>query len=351
MHALTYEGPKDVRYSEVADPTPGDRLGAVVSVTAAGICGSDLHIYAGHGFSDDIGYAIGHEAVGIVSEVGADVHRLSVGDRVLVSASIGCTFCGTCARGHVASCENRREPWKESSFGMSHRLPGAQAERLRVPHADINLLRIPDGVDDDTAVVLTDNAPTAWYGCRRAKVAPGETVAVIGAGPVGLMAVQSALAMGAARVLVVEPVTERRALAESMGGELVDVDDPKSDLKARTHGFGVDAAVEAVGADVTIALAVSAVRHSGRVSVIGVSQNEAFPFRMQAAQTKELEFSIGLCSAQRELPALLAMANSGRIDPAAIITHRLPMSDGAAGYDMLQRRAEGVGKIILDPSK
>jgi alcohol dehydrogenase len=351
MRALTYQGPHDVRVTTVADPTPADGFGAVVRVSSAGVCGSDLHIYAGHGFSDDVGYCIGHEAVGEVVEVGAEVRRFGVGDRVLLPASIGCAWCATCAAGHVAACEHRREPWKEYCYGMSHRLPGTQAEAVAVPHADVNLLTLPDDVSDDAAVLLTDNAPTAWYGARRARIQPGDTVAVIGLGPVGQLAVQSALLMGAARVLVADPVDHRREQAVAVGAEPVDPTDPKSHLRALTAGKGCDAVIEAVGADATIALAVSAAGQAGRVSVVGVSRNDALPFRMQAAQTKELEFAVGLCSAQRELPALLALTAAGRLDPTPVITHRLGLSEGARAYAMLADRVEGVGKVLLDPGR
>ncbi|WP_312871801.1 zinc-binding dehydrogenase [Amycolatopsis acididurans] len=340
-----------MRCTTVPDPSLPDGLGAVVRVTLAGVCGSDLHIYAGHGFSDDIGYCVGHEAVGEVVETGPDVRRFAVGDRVLLPASVGCAWCAACASGHVVACEHRREPWKEYCYGMSHRLPGCQAELVAVPHAEVNLVRVPDTVSDEAAVLLTDNAPTAWYGARRARIQPGENVAVIGLGPVGQLAVQSAFAMGAARVLVVEPVAHRRAVALARGAEPVDADNPKAHLKELTGGDGVDAVVEAVGADATIALAVSAVRPAGRVSVVGVSQNDAFPFRMQAAQTKELEFCIGLCSAQRELPALLALTAAGRLDPAALVTHRLGLAEGARAYALLAERADGVGKVLLDPTR
>lgn len=351
MKALTYEGPRDVRVTTVADAKPADGLGAVVRVSSAGVCGSDLHIYAGHGFSEDTGYCVGHEAVGEVVEIGSEVRRFVVGDRVLLPASIGCVWCATCARGHVCACEHRREPWREFCYGMSHRLPGCQAEAVAVPHADVNMLRVPDGVSDDTAVLLTDNAPTAWYGARRARIAPGDTVAVIGLGPVGQLAVQSALLMGASRVLAMDPVDHRRGWAVEHGAEPVDPGDPKAAIKELTGGAGCDAVIEAVGADETIALAVSAARHSGRVSVVGVSQSDAFPFRMEAAQAKELEFVIGLCSAQRELPTLLALAGAGRFAPEWLVTHHLGLSDGAAAYAMLADRTGGVGKVVLDPTR
>lgn len=350
MRALTYEGPRNVRIATVADPTTDD-LGAIVQVTCAGVCGSDLHIYAGHGFSNDTGYCVGHEAVGQVVEVGTKVRRFRIGDRVLLPASIGCAWCETCARGHVVACENRREPWKQYSYGMSHRLPGCQAEAVAVPHADVNMLAVPDGISDSTAILLTDNAPTAWYGARRARISHGEIVAVIGLGPVGQLAVQSALLMGAARVLAVDPVEHRLAWAVQHGAEPVSSADPKNAIRELTRGEGCDAVVEAVGADESIALAVSAARQAGRVSVIGVSRNGAFPFRMEAAQTKELEFSIGLCSAQRELPTLLSLAAAGRLAPDWLVTHQIGLSSGASAYAMLADRTDGVGKVVLDPTR
>jgi alcohol dehydrogenase len=350
MHAMTYAGPREVTFSQVPDPEPVDDLSAVVQVGLAGVCGSDLHIYGGHGFSEDVGFALGHEAVGTIVEIGRQVRRFRPGRRVLVPASVGCLWCRACARGHVSACENRRQPWKQPVYGMSHRLPGSQAEAVAVPHADINLLAVPDSVSDEAAVVLTDNAPTAWYGCRRARIAPGDTVAVIGAGPVGQLAVQSAFAMGAARVLALDPVAHRLDRAVQFGAEPVDAADPKAHLRELTGGEGADAVIEAVGKDETVALAMSLARHGGRVSVVGVNQNESFAFRMQAAQVKELEFHIGLCSAQYELPAVLSLTAAGRIHPAEVVTHRLELSHGSDAYAMLANRVHGVGKIVLRPS-
>jgi alcohol dehydrogenase len=349
MRAVTYQGPDHVLVEEVKDPELADPLGAVVRVAAAGICGSDLHIFHGHGFSEDLGYPLGHEAVGEVVEVGSQVRRFAVGDRVLVCASVGCVQCAACARGHVTACEHRRESWKQYCYGMSHRLPGSQAEFVSVPHADANLFIVPASVSDDAALALTDNAPTAWYGARRAGVGPGDTAVVIGGGPVGQLAVQSAFLQGAARVLIVEPVDHRRGDAVAIGAEPVDRTDPKAHIRQLTSGEGADAVIEAVGLDETITLAISAARQAGRVSVIGVSQNDAFPFRMQAVQTKELQFSAGLCSAQRELPTLLALTAAGRFDPAVVVSHHLSLADAAAGYAMLAERAAGVGKIALIP--
>lgn len=246
-------------------------------------------------------------------------------------------------------CEHRGEPWRDYCYGMSHRLEGSQAEAVAVPHADANLVRIPEGVSDEAAVLLTDNAPTAWYGCRRARIAPGETVAVIGLGPVGLLAVQTAFTMGAARVLAVDPVAHRRERVMALGAEPVETDDPKARIREMTGGVGADAVIEAVGADETIALAISAARVAGRISVVGVSQNEAFPFRMAAAQARELEFAIGLCSAQYELPAVLALTATGRLDPATLVSHRVALADGPSAYQLLADRADGVVKVMIIP--
>jgi threonine dehydrogenase-like Zn-dependent dehydrogenase len=348
VRALTIHGPKDIRCTDVPDAALPDGLGAVVKVRLAGICGSDLHIYGGHGFSDDTGYTVGHEAVGEVVEVGDQVRRFRVGDSVLIPASVGCALCATCATGRVSTCEHRGQPWRQYCYGMSHALEGSQAEAVAVPHADVNLVTIPDEVGDEAALLLTDNAPTAWYGARRARIAPGDTVTVVGLGPVGLLAVQSAFAMGAARVLAVDPVAHRRERAVSMGAEPVEADDPKTRIRELTCGLGTDAVVEAVGADETISLAISAARVGGRVSVVGVSQNRAFPFRMDTAQVRELEFSIGLCSAQYELPALLALTAAGRLDPASLVTHRLDLEGGPGGYELLSERVDGVVKVVID---
>ncbi|MFC9898308.1 zinc-binding dehydrogenase [Nocardia sp. NPDC127579] len=347
MRALTYRGPKLIGYDEVPDPVLPGSDGAIVRVTAAGICGSDLHIYGGHGFVPGTGYGVGHEATGVIAEIGPDAHGFAVGDRVLVPASAGCDRCRNCRRGLVAGCERRPLPI-DACYGLGGALAGAQAQYLAVPHAPGNLLRLPDSIGDDAAIALTDNAPTAWYGARRARIVPGDHVVVIGLGPVGLMAVQSAFAMGAARVLGVDLIAERRARAAELGAEPVESDDPKSAIRDLLDG-GAEVAIEAVGADATIELAMSAVRPRGRVSVIGVSQNPAFPVNMPLAQVKELEFHIGLCSIQSELPALLRLTAAGRLRPETVVTHHMPMSEGEAAYKMFAERADGVAKIVLDP--
>ena len=350
MRALTYEGPNDIAVSDVPDPTPEAIDGAVVRVTAAGICGSDLHIYGGYGFSTDTHYCVGHEAVGEVVAVGSAVRRFAVGDRVLVPASTGCTTCRPCRAGWVLGCENHQS----GCYGLSHALEGSQAEAVAVPFADGNLQLLPEGIDDDAALTLTDNLPTAWYGARRARIQPGETVAVIGLGPVGILSVLSAQVFGAARVLAIDLVPERRAAAAALGAEVVEPDDEgdvKAGFAAMTKGKGAGVVLEAVGADATVDLATKLAGQRGRVSVVGVNQNRAFPFHLPLAQIKELEFSIGLCSVQAELPTLLPLVASGRLKPEVAVTHHLGLSEGVRAYEMFANREPGVGKIVLDPTR
>ncbi len=347
MHALTYEGPHTIAYSSIADPVPPGDAGAVVRVSLCGICGSDLHIYGGHGFSADLGYCVGHEAVGIVAEVGNAVRQVRVGDRVLVTASVGCGTCAPCRSGYVMACERGMA----GCYGLSQALPGSQAEAVAVPFADSNLVKIDPSISDEAAIVLSDNLPTAWYGARRARIAPGDTVAVVGLGPVGLMSVASALAMGADRVFGVDLVADRRARAEALGAEPINSDNPRAAIRELTSGRNCNAVLEAVGADATIELACDLAGLAGRVSIVGVNQNRAFPFDMAKAQILELELQIGLCSVQRELPTLLKLVAAGRIVPETVVSHRMALSDGPAAYATFAARADGVSKVVLDPSR
>jgi threonine dehydrogenase-like Zn-dependent dehydrogenase len=317
----------------------------VVRVDRAGICGSDLHIYGGHGFSTDLGFCVGHEAVGEVVEVGRGVTRFAVGDRVLVPASTGCGTCRPCASGWVLGCERQQS----GCYGLSHALEGSQAEALAVPFADGNLVALPDDIGDDAAVTLTDNLPTAWYGARRGRIAPGETVAVVGLGPVGILSVLSAQVFGAARVLAIDLVPERRAQAAALGAEPMEGDDVKAAVAEATGGRGADVVLEAVGADATIDLATRIAGQRGRVSIVGVNQNRALPLHAPLAQIKELEVAIGLCSVQAELPALMALVASGRLHPEVAVTHHLPLSRGPEAYQLFADRHGGVGKVVLDP--
>ena len=345
MRALTYHGPEDIRVDSVPDPVLPDERGAVVEIRAAGICGSDLHIYEGHGFVPETGYTVGHEAVGIVREVGSAVRRFAVGDEVLVSASVGCGHCRPCGRGEVFLCEH---PEEAGVYGIGFALGGCQAEAVAVPAADTNLAPLA-GLSDDAALVLTDNAPTGWYGARLGRIEPGDVVAIVGLGPVGMMALAAAQIMGASTVLAVDLVPERRAAAAARGAVAVE-GDPVEEVARLTGRRMADVVVEAVGADATVALAMRLAGRCGRVSVVGVSQARAFPFDLTIAQLKCLEFTIGLCSVQRELPHLVALTHAGRLRPESVVTHHLSLDDGPDAYALFHDRRDGVGKVVLDIS-
>jgi len=348
VKALTFHGPRDIRYSDVPDPSLRDEHAAIVEVTQASICGSDLHIYHGEGFSPDLGFCVGHEAVGVIVEVGRGVSRYKEGERVLIPASVGCTRCEECDQGRTSMCRTRNGAL-EKCYGLGSRLQGSQAQFVMVPDADRNVFTIPDEISDEAAVVLTDAASTAWYGTRRARITPGDTVAIIGLGPIGQMAAQQAFLLGASEVFGIDLVPDRRQMAARQGVRVVETEDPVAQVREWTDGLGAHIAVEAVGADATIEMAQRIVRRRGRVSVVGVNQNKAYSFHMERAQVKELEFAIGLCSVQYELPTLIELTRNGRLDPAAVITHKFSLSEGARAYELMDSRAEGVNKILLDP--
>lgn len=345
MKALRYYGERDIRYESMDDPSPQSDRDAIVKVTACSICGSDLHIYHGHGFSEDIGFCVGHEAVGEVVEIGRGVSRLKVGDRVMIPAAVGCGSCRHCLGGVVNLCENGMG----SCYGLSARLQGSQAEAVRVPVADINALLIPEGVTEDQALLMTDALATAWFGARNGGIAPGSSVAVIGLGPIGLMAVESAFVMGAHVVYAIDPIAERRALAEACGAVAVSPDVALETIREATGGRKLDCAIEVVGRDETVDLALRLVRARGTVSVIGVQQSRRYAFPLERFFAAGLTFRAGTCSVPEELPTLFPLVQSGRLRPEKYISHRLPLSVGAEAYSLFESRNDGALKIILTP--
>jgi 2-desacetyl-2-hydroxyethyl bacteriochlorophyllide A dehydrogenase len=345
MKALRYYGARDVRYEAMDDPAPQSTRDAIVKVEACSICGSDLHIYHGHGFSEDIGFCVGHEAVGEVMETGSGVHRLKVGDKVMIPAAVGCGACRACLAGVINLCEFGMG----ACYGLSAKLQGSQADAVRVPAADMNAVRLPEGVSMDQALMMTDALATAWYGARNADIVPGASVAVIGLGPIGLMAVDSAFVMGAHVVYAIDPIAERRALAEASGAIALHPDDALERIKADTKGRKLDCAVEVVGSDVTVELALRLVRARGTVSVIGVQQSRRFPFPLERAFAAGLTFRTGTCSVPEELPALFPLVQSGRLRPEKYISHRMPLSEGAEAYRLFEAREAGALKMVLIP--
>jgi threonine dehydrogenase-like Zn-dependent dehydrogenase len=346
MKALVYRGARDIRYEDVVDPAVVEPTDALVRVDRSGICGSDLHIYHGQGFSPDTGFCVGHEAVGEIVEVGPAVRRLTPGTRVMLSAAVGCGRCTQCLGGHVARCQSGGA----NCYGLSAALQGCQADFVRVPMADFNAAPVPDGLSDDQALMLTDNLPTAYYGCLNAEIRPGKTLAVIGLGPIGLMAVEVAFVLGASCVYAVDLVPERRAAAEQLGAEPVDGANAVAVIAEKTNMRGVDCAVEASGSDATVGMAIGVTGVGGVTSVVGVNLSPAFQFPMALAFVKNMTFRIGTCSVQCHWPDLVRLIQGRRLHPERVISHHLPLSQGAEAYRLFDAREDGALKMVLTAS-
>jgi len=349
MKAIAYHAPGDFRYEDVPDPKLLADTDVLVRVTRTAICGSDLHLW--HGFpAPDVGFAVGHEFVGVVEEAGSGVRGVRRGDRVLASCTTGCGLCGSCRGGLWSGCSVTTAAGSQNVFGFSGALPGGQAEAVRVPFADANLFRIPAGLDDEHALFLTDILPTGYMGAEWAEVGPGDTVVIFGCGPVGSFAQRASQLRGAARVIAVDLDEGRLARARARGCDAVNPS--TTDLGAyvleRTHGRGADAVIEAVGRPELLKRAFEIARPGGRVASIGVI---VAPIELEYMQLflKNLTFRTGLVNPQRHVPALLPLIESGRLDPTEIITHRLPLSRGVHGYQIFESHAEDVLKVVLQP--
>lgn len=346
MRAVVFDAVGRVRVAEVPDPViegPGD---AVVRVTLSAICGSDLHFL--HGKTPlDPGEGIGHEAVGVVESVGGDVAGVGPGDRVVVSFQIACGRCWFCGRGQTQLCEHFRT-LGAGAFGGS--LPGAQAERLRVPDADVNLLTIPDGMDDEDAIFVGDIATSGHYAASLAGIGPDDVVAVVGAGPVGFFCVQAARALGARRVFALDREPDRLALAAAVGAEPVHVDErhPATVLAEATDGRGADAVIDAVGSVAAFETAADVVRRGGRVVVLGVYASETVELQLGVYWARALDVRFaGITPVHTWWRETMAAVADGRIDPRPLVSHRLPLAEAARGYELFAARE--ATKVLLVP--
>lgn len=345
MRAAVIHGVEDVTVETVDDPTISTPGSAVVEVSRTSICGSDLHLYHGH-FAPP-GLRPGHEFVGTVVAVGNDVRRFSEGDRVLVSAVIGCGDCPPCHRGEVVRCVRQGV----NVFGTNATLPGGQAEFVEVPVVDRHAHPLR-GIDLEAAVMLTDVLPTGYVGARRADISPGDTVVVIGLGPVGLFAVLCAQLLGASRVLAADTVPERLAQAETLGAVPIDAGAGTPErVLALTDGLGVDAAIEAVGSDESILDAVASVRAGATVSVVGVSHRDSTPYPMRTALLRDITLRGTLASIPSTWPSLLPLVKAGRFAPLSVVTHRFGLSEVGDAYRLMDSRRDGVLKIVVDPKR
>jgi 2-desacetyl-2-hydroxyethyl bacteriochlorophyllide A dehydrogenase len=340
-------GEREVTVERVADPELPGPDGAVIAVEHTAICGSDLHLY--HGDLPALGVHLGHEAVGRVLEVGPEVRTLRAGDRVIVSGIVGCGRCRPCVAGDPALCESGGM----TVFGTTPDLPGGQAEALAVPKADAFAMVVPDGVTAEQAVLLTDILPTGYLAAERADISPGSVVAVIGLGPVGVLALQCCALFGPARVLAVDTVPDRLERAAALGAEPIDASGGGGALGVleATAGRGADSVIEAVGLDQTIADAVTCAAPGGTVSIVGVSINMALPFPMALVLLKKLTVRATVAAIPATWALLLPLLASGRLSPDPVFTHHLGLSEADAAYRMFDARQPGVLKVMLDPSR
>ena len=336
MRTVVVEGPGQVTVQDVADPELPGPDGAVVQVSASAICGSDMHFYDGD--LPVFPVAVGHEVVGTVVEAGPEVRGVAVGDRVLVASVAGCGRCAGCATGDPVTCVQGPKVFGSGELG------GGQADLLAVPSADFQLLRVPEGVDDEAALLLTDNLGTGWAGAARADIPPGGTVVVLGLGAVGLCAVRSALFQGAGRVLAVDPVAGRRARAEASGAVGIDGPTVEAVLEA-TGGLGADSVIDAVATDSSLADAFAAVRAGGTVSVIGVHDLEPWPLPVLMGLFRSVMLRMTTAPVHRTWRDLVPLVQHGRIDTSGIFTHVHDLDDAAAAYARVAERSADCVKV------
>lgn len=345
MKALTLPGVRQVLWQEVDDPAIVEPTDAVVRVTGSAICGSDLHVYRGRIAGVQPGIPIGHEFVGIVEAVGSDVRNYGPGDRVTGSFFSVCGQCWACTRGLYTQCVNSSMFGFGANFGN---LPGTQAERVRVPHADATLIAVPTAVGDEAAITVGDIASTAYFAVDRANIHPGDTIAVVGLGPVGLLAVEMAFVVGAARVIALDLVPDRLAMAEQLGAIPVSTDGkPTAAIRDLTGGRGADAAIEAVGSEASLSLVLRLVCGFATVSTTGVFTERDMPLAMGRLFQRDLTLRAGMCNVPAVAGSVMALIEAGRIHPERLFSHRLPLSRGVEAYELFdQRRAL---KVFLTP--
>ena len=390
MKALTWHGRSDVRCETVPDPSVVDPSDAIIRVTSTAICGSDLHLYDGFNPFMLPGDILGHESMGIVEEVGRDVTRLAVGDRVVVPFTISCGSCWACRKALFALCQttNRNANLARKLmghttaglFGYSHLAggyAGGQAQYLRVPFADIGPIRIDSDLPDERVLFLSDILPTGWMAAVNADIEPGDTVAVWGCGPVGQMTIQCAWVMGAGRVIAIDRVPERLNMARTAGrAETIDIthESVSERLLELTDGRGPDRCVDAVGAEAHSNGGIDSVydrirtmlfmdtdrvhvfrevimccRPGGTVSVPGVYLGEADGIPLGPFMQKGLTLKTGQTHAPRYLEMLLQRIEKGEIDPSFVITHVASIDSGPELYRVFRERTDGCIKVVLKP--
>ena len=399
MKAVVFHDIGDIRLEDVKEPKIKDATDAIVALTASAICGTDLHMIRGTVSGMQKGTILGHEGVGVIEEIGRGARNLAAGDRVIIPSTIGCGNCSYCRAGYYAQCDraNPNGPGAGTAFfggpKSSGPFDGLQAEKARVPFAHVGLVKLPDEVDDDQAILLSDILPTAYMAAENAQIKPGNTVAIFGLGPVGQFCVACAKLFDAGRVIAIDTVPTRLEMARAQGAEVIDfnAEDPVEAIKELTSGIGVDRVIDAVGIDanrphsgpaaksaakkhvwekekvapeaspdhgnwepgdapsIVLTWAVETVAKAGTVSIIGVyGSMDSFP--IGDAMEKNLTLTMGNCNHRRYIPHLVELVRSGSLDPAEILTQREPMTSVIDAYKAFDKREPGWIKVKLEPS-
>lgn len=401
MKAVVFHGVGDIRVDEVQKPRIQNPTDAIVRITASAICGTDLHMIRGTLAGMKPGTILGHEGVGIVEEVGFGVRNFEAGDRVVIAATIACGYCSYCRAGYYSQCDNANPNGPGTAFFGGPEETGAfdgmQAEFVRVPFANVGMLKLPDDVPDEQAIFISDILPTGYFGADLAEVGPGDTVAVFGCGPVGQFAIAGSFHMGAGRVLAVDTIPSRLEMARSQGAEVIDfnAEDPVETIRRLTGGIGADRAIDAVGVDAEPAYsgpaaakseakieehrreveqiapethpdrgnwvpgeapsqalewAVEALAKAGTLSIIGVYPEKLEKFPIGAAMMKNLAVNMGNCNHRKYMPHLLELVRSGAMDPARILTQVDRLTDAVDAYKAFDERQPGWMKVELLPA-
>jgi threonine dehydrogenase-like Zn-dependent dehydrogenase len=348
MRAVVFHGEHDVRVEDVPEPALAAPTDAIVKVRKAAICGSDLHFYNGRVPGVFEGTVVGHEYVGTVVAVGDEVGRFAVGDEVVGSFQIACGSCAGCKAGRFNHCDDLGVLGYGIFVGD---LAGSQAEYVRIPHADVNLLAVPAGLSAEQALFAGDILTTGWYAAGIAPVSPGDDVVVVGAGPVGTFAAMAARAMGAGRVVAIDMVPSRLALAESLGAVPVNSAERSACVAVEDvlDGHGADVVIETVGLPPALVTAIDCVRAGGTVSVIGVHTEFEYPLPLGNLFTRNVTLRFGgSCNVQGWWEQALVAIASGQADPTVIVSHRMPLEDAAEGYRLFE--AKQAMKVVLDVS-
>lgn len=396
MKAVVFHGIGDIRLEEVDDPKISEPTDAIVALTASAICGTDLHMIRGTVSGMEKGTILGHEGVGIVEEIGRAVRNLSPGDRVVIPSTIGCGNCSYCRAGYYSQCDHANPNGPGTAFfggpKSAGSLNGLQAEKARIPFANVGLVKLPDEIDDDQAILLSDIVPTAYMAADNAQIKPGNTIAVFGLGPVGQFCVACAKLFDAGRIIAVDTIASRLDMARTQGAEVINFneEDPIKAIKELTGGIGVDRVIDAVGVDanrphsgpaakqaakkhakekekiapdakpkngnwepgdapsLVLSWAVEAVAKAGTISIIGV-YGEVDSFPIGDAMEKNLTLMMGNCNHRRYIPHLVELVRMGGLDPAEVLTQREPMTSVLEAYKAFDKRQPGWIKVKLEP--